>query len=113
MDVSNIMDVGDVIVKRFEPEVEYVVIDINPDDCFVYIMNRLTKRCSVIDFMDLHNWKTVGEGFKIDISFDDPDDSGKEKEKSLDFYKTEIHRINYELDKIVNELHAISRKVGK
>ena len=112
MDVSNVMDIGDVIVKCFEPEVEYVVIDINPDDCFVYIMNRLLKRCSVIDFMDLHNWKIVDKGkFKIDISLDDSDNSRKEKD--LDFYKTEIHRINYELDKIVNELHAISRKVGK
>lgn len=111
MDVSNVMDVGDVIVKRFEPEVEYVVIDINPDDCFVYIMNRSTKRCSVIDFMDLHNWKNVDKGkFKIDISFDN---SAEEKRMDLDFFKTEIHRINYELDKIVNELHAISRKVGK
>lgn len=112
MEVTNTLAVGDGFIPR-GGMVELVVIDIRKDCLYYYVPRRISELGYAIGHFDIKTlaYEKTGNKYKIDItrklSLNDHRDQDPSR---LDILRNEIGKINYELEKIVKELHAMNKK---
>ena len=94
-------------IKYIYSEEKFVVLYVDDVNDLMYVMNS-EGHIDAIDIFDADKYGLTGARYRIELT---PDISlVSDKKESIDILKMEIQKINYELDRIVKELHALNKK---
>lgn len=94
-------------IKYIYSEDKFVVLYVDDVNDLMYVMDS-EGHIDTIDIFDADKYGLTGARYRIELT---PDISlVSDKKESIDILKMEIQKINYELDRIVKELHALNKK---